>query len=103
MTALDRVHFNEYGDYLDKPYVVKCIKSFQVNLVDAHGFIIENEYFDVEAGSLWEIDGPSYENDVHLVSVEGRHSRGSVTYSTLELNWDDLKLFELIEEGGYYE
>ena len=28
-TALNRVHFNEYGDYLDRPYVVRCIKALE--------------------------------------------------------------------------
>lgn len=106
-TAFDRVHFNEYGDYLDKPYVVRALKSFDVNRVDGDGFLIENEFFTVEEGSVWEIDGPSFENDVHLVEVVGKpcavHGfRGNV-YGTLNLNWDDLKLFELLEEGGYYD
>ena len=97
-TALNRIHFNEYGDYLDKPYVVRCIKTFDVNRSDGDGFIIEGETYTVEEGSVWEIYCPSYENDVSLTEV----TKGNV-YSRLDLNWDDLALFELLEEGGYYE
>lgn len=92
-TALNRVSFNEYGDYLDRPYVVRALKSFDVNKLDDDGFVIEDELFHVEKGSVWEIYGPSYENDVHLDGDGGY----------LELNWDDLAWFELLEEGGYYE
>lgn len=90
-TALNRVHFNEYGDYLDRPYVVRALESFDVNKLDDDGFVIDNEFFHVEKGSTWEIYHPSYTNDVHLEGVGG----------WLELNWDDLKVFELLEEGGY--
>lgn len=97
-TAFDCVHFNEYGDYLDKPYVVRALKSFDVNKADLDGFLIENESFTVEKGSIWHIYSPYCENDVELIEA----NTGNV-YSTLSLNWDDLKLFELLEEGGYYE
>lgn len=92
-TALGHVHFNEYGDYLDKPYVVRAIESFDVNLLDEDGFIVENESFHVNEGSVWEIYHPGSETDLRLEGDDGY----------LNLNWDDLKVFELIEEGGYYE
>lgn len=92
-SALDRVKFNEYGDYLDTPYVVKAIKGFDVNMLDENDNIVEGDYFHVEAGSIWEIWHPSSTNDVHL--------DGDGYY--LDLNWDDLALFELLEEGGYNE
>ena len=97
-TAFDRVHFNEYGDYLDKPYVVRALKSFDVNRDDGDGFLIENESFTVEEGSVWHIYSPWCENDVELIEA----NTGNV-YGRLSLNWDDLKLFELLEEGGYYD
>lgn len=91
-TAFERVHFNEHGDYLDKPYVVRALESFDVNKLDDDGFVIDNEFFHVEKGSVWEIYRPSYTgNDVHLDGDDG----------WLELNWGDLKVFELLEEGGY--
>ena len=93
-TAFGRVRFNEFGDYLDKPYVVRALFSFDVNRLDDDGCLIDNEVFHVAEGSLWEIYRPSYTgNDVHLDGDDGY----------LELNWDDLKLFKLLEEGGYYD
>ena len=90
---------------LDRPYTVRALKGFDVNRVDANGFLIENEFYHVEEGSVWEIDGPSFENDVHLVECDGKPCdvggvRGNC-YGELNLNWGDLELFELIEEGGY--
>ena len=97
-TAFDHVHFNEYGDCLDKPYVVRALRTFNADRADLDGFLIENESFTVEEGSVWHIYSPYCENDVELIQA----NTGNV-YSRLSLNWDDLKLFELIEEGGYYD
>lgn len=33
----------------------KCIKAFSVEKCDDNGFSIENEYEDIEVGSIWEI------------------------------------------------
>lgn len=33
----------------------KCIKGFSVEKFDDNGFSIENEYEDIEVGSIWEI------------------------------------------------
>lgn len=93
-TALNRVHFNEYGDCLDRPYVVRALKSIDVNKLDEDGCFVDGETFHVVGGSTWEVRGPSWTgSDVHLDGDDGY----------LELNWGDLALFELIEEGGYDE
>ena len=93
-TVLNRIRFNEYGDYLDRPYVVRALESFDVNRIDEDGCFIDGESFHVDEGSTWEIWHPSYTgNDVRLDGDDG----------FLDLNWDDLKLFELMEEGGYDE
>lgn len=92
-TAEGRVHFNEFGDYLDQPYVVRALRSFDVNLSDGDGGFVEGELFHVEEGSVWEVYEPGDENDVHLDGNDG----------WLDLNWDDLRMFELLEEGGYSE
>lgn len=98
-TAFGRIHFNEFGDYLDKPYVVRANKSFNVNRTDPDGFLVENEFFTVEEGSVWHIYSPFCDNDVELIEA----ASGGNVYHTLSLNWDALKLFELVEEGGYYD
>ena len=98
-TALNRDSFNERGDRLDKPYVVRALKSFDVNRTDVDGFLIEGETYTVKKGSVWEIYGPSYTNDVRLTEA-GAH--GNV-YGELDLNWGDMALFELVQEGGYYD
>lgn len=33
----------------------KCTKGFWVEMIDDDGFSIENEYFDVPEGSIWNI------------------------------------------------
>lgn len=32
----------------------QCIKGFSVNKYDDNGFLVENEYENIEIGSVWE-------------------------------------------------
>ena len=33
----------------------KCIKGFSLKLYDDNGFIVENEYMNINKGSIWYI------------------------------------------------
>lgn len=48
-----------------------CIKGFSVEKCDGDGFSIENEYMEIEAGSLWEVDNTSniIGGEVRLISL----------------------------------
>lgn len=46
--------------------LLKCIKSFLVDLCDDDGFTIYNEHFEIEKGSIWTTDGSSYESINHI-------------------------------------
>jgi hypothetical protein len=52
---------------------VKCIKGFLLEMCDADGFTIENEYIEVEENSIWEINDDSFRvvgGDVRLTNAD---------------------------------
>lgn len=50
----------------------KCLNSFTVDSYDENEQAIENEFFVVEVGTVWELQEDSYLSDVRLVDSEGR-------------------------------
>lgn len=47
----------------------ECIKGFLVEVCDDNGFTIENEYFEVEKGTIWNIPE---DEDYRLIGGEVR-------------------------------
>lgn len=92
------IGFDEHGTEFDEPYVVRCVRPFDV-FNDLYGEVDDaGERLHVEAGTEWEIFSPSYESGV---SLEGT---GEVDGWTLDLSWEALdECFELIREGRYYD
>ena len=47
----------------------KCIKGFSLKLYDDNGFIVENEYMNINKGSIWYIPE---DEDYRLIDGEVR-------------------------------
>ena len=58
----------------------KCIKGFLIELCDDNGFIIENEYMDINKGTIWNI--PENE-DYRLID-------GEVRLENKEIGWIEI-------------
>lgn len=80
----------------------KCISEMQVEKCDDNGFIIENEYFYVEKGSIWEWDNEFRhdENMIRLdkVSEKNIYSWIEIPKDTLEECFEEIKIIKEITE-----
>ena len=59
---------------VDQVKKYKCIKGTFFDLCDGDGFTIENEYFDLEEGSIWERADYEFRvlgGDIRLDSMDG--------------------------------
>lgn len=61
---------------------VKCTNAFSVNKYDGNGWLMENEYIEITAGSLWTLD----EEDSRLIGGEIRLE--GENYEWLEISRD---------------
>lgn len=53
---------------MSKRYI--CTEGFSVQRFDEDGFIIENEYDEIETGSVWEVsDNSIVGGEIHLEEV----------------------------------
>lgn len=72
----------------------KCIKEFSLELYDDNGFIIENEYVDINEGTIWYIPE---DEDYRLID-------GEVRLENEEMDWIEITKetfknnFELIDK-----
>lgn len=60
----------------------KCIKDFSVDKYDDDGFLIENEYVNIEIGSVWEA-GDAY--NMMIGGLDHIHLENINDYSWLEI------------------
>ena len=60
----------------------KCIKDFSVDKYDDNGFLIENEYVNIEIGSVWEA-GDAY--NMMIGGLDHIHLENINDYSWLEI------------------
>ena len=58
----------------------KCIKEFSLELYDDNGFIIENEYMDINKGTIWYIPE---DEDYRFID-------GEVRLENEEMNWIEI-------------
>ena len=58
----------------------KCIKEFSLELYDDNGFIIENEYIDINKGTIWYIPE---DEDYRLID-------GEVRLENEEMDWIEI-------------
>ena len=71
----------------------KCIKGFSLKLYDDNGFIVENEYMNINKGSIWYIPE---DEDYRLID-------GEVRLENEEMDWIEITKetfknnFELIQ------
>lgn len=72
----------------------KCVKGFSLELYDGNGFIIENEYIDINKGTIWYIPE---DEDYRLID-------GEVRLENEEMDWIEITKetfknnFELIDK-----
>lgn len=76
----------------------KCIKGFSIEVCDGDGFTIENEYMDINKGSVWTIPE---DKDYRLVGGEVRLENDEVGWIeiTKEHLEEHFKLISESEEG----
>lgn len=73
----------------------ECIKGFLIEICDGDGFTIENEYMDINKGTIWQIPE---DKDYRLIG-------GEVRLENDELGWIEItkehleKHFKLISES----
>lgn len=58
----------------------KCIKGFSLKLYDDNGFIVENEYMNINKGSIWYIPE---DEDYRLID-------GEVRLENEEMDWIEI-------------
>ena len=58
----------------------KCIKGFLLKLYDDNGFIVENEYMNINKGSIWYIPE---DEDYRLID-------GEVRLENEEMDWIEI-------------
>ncbi|MEK5038925.1 hypothetical protein [Sporosarcina sp. FSL K6-3457] len=66
----------------------KCIKSLELDVFDDDGSFVENKYFAVEVGSVWEKDEEPYRFIAAAESVRLTDSNGR----WMEIYEDDLTI-----------
>lgn len=72
----------------------KCIKEFSLELYDDDGFIIENEYIDINKGTIWYIPE---DDDYRLIEGEVRLENEEMAW--IEITKETFKNnFELIDK-----
>lgn len=54
---------------------VICIEEFEVSKYDDNGFVLENEYMNIEEGSIWEVS----DSDVRYIDGEVRLTKCNET------------------------
>lgn len=72
----------------------KCIKEFSLELYDDNGFIIENEYVDINEGTIWYIPE---DEDYRLIDGEVRLENEAMDW--IEITKETFKNnFELVDK-----
>lgn len=76
--------------------IYKCINEMQIDKCDDNGFIIENEYFYVEKGSVWEWDNEFRNNEdmirLDKLSKDNVYSWVEIPKDTLDEYFEEVKL-----------
>lgn len=68
----------------------KCINEFEIQMCDDDCFMIDNDYRNVPAGSIWEVSESNLlGGEVHLVCISGCDDFGwiEITNEHLEENF----------------
>jgi len=74
-----------------KQYV--CVEGFSVEKCDDDGFVIENEYSEIEKGTVWELtSGSIIGADIHLEEVGKSYRWLEITKERFELYFQEVKL-----------
>ena len=68
----------------------KCKKSFSMNLIDADGFSIDNEYIQIQAGEIFEKSDDPYRayGGKDSVRLENKDAWMEITPDTLKEFFD---------------
>lgn len=83
---------DKYGNKFEGAKAYRCIKGFNIPLCDDDGFDIENEYKDIEVGSVWNIPE---DEDYRFIGGEVRLEHD--VFGWLEISKEDLEeYFEIV-------
>jgi hypothetical protein len=78
---------------MSKKYV--CTEGFSVQRFDEDGFIIENEYDEIETGSVWEVsDNSIVGGEIHLEKVGKPYYWLEITKERFEACFEQQEVME---------